>query len=394
MEIEQLIKRLDWLDDERRKDKVTISTLEERIKTLEAQNTVLTQENKEISSQVTRTASMVSRFDQVDAALGQMRVELNRSIDAVDRQRIDQAREMEKQHRADQEVVNKNIGDLRKSLEGIAELKRNMQARIEEEIRISHAVDELSNLVNENQRSGEESRRIQKISDESRRQDTKRIMDLQGEVATVRKRQDEMRGKLDVASDSLRKMEVRLNEILAAETERRQAQNAFMERQSLQVMERERLWKEWQDKFDNYSKQTITLDSQLQAIDATHRAVKRSQEAFDEITQKYERRINEITEMQRLVEERFRQEWVTFKADDQKRWTNFTLAQDEQQRETSRQHEKQNQRLVVLEDLSQELKDILNQTNEETQKRLQDMLPVVQSWIDDFENFLGRNHES
>ena len=32
-----------------------------------------------------------------------------------------------------------------------------------------------------------------------------------------------------------------------------------------------------------------------------------------------------------LTEERFRQEWVNFKADDQKRWTNYTLAQEEQQ---------------------------------------------------------------
>ena len=41
--------------------------------------------------------------------------------------------------------------------------------------------------------------------------------------------------------------------------------------------------------------------------------------------QRFDRRLNEITEMQRLVEERFRQEWVSFKADDQKRWTNYTL---------------------------------------------------------------------
>jgi hypothetical protein len=58
-----------------------------------------------------------------------------------------------------------------------------------------------------------------------------------------------------------------------------------------------------------------------------------AQEAFEEITQRFDRRINEITEMQRLTEDRFRQEWVSFKADDQKRWTNYSLVQEEQQRE-------------------------------------------------------------
>ena len=37
--------------------------------------------------------------------------------------------------------------------------------------------------------------------------------------------------------------------------------------------------------------------------------------------------------LQRLAEERLRQEWVTFKADDQKRWTGYTLSQDEAIRE-------------------------------------------------------------
>jgi hypothetical protein len=70
------------------------------------------------------------------------------------------------------------------------------------------------------------------------------------------------------------------------------------------------------------------------------RAVKRSQDSFDEITQKFERRINEITEMSRINEDRFRQEWGGFKNDDQKRWTNYSLSQEEQFREIQRQLEK------------------------------------------------------
>jgi len=393
MELEQLIKRLDWLDDERRKDKVTIATLEERIKILEASLTVLVQENKELTSQTTRATSMVSRFDQVDTALAQMRVEFSRSIEAVEKQRTDQAREMEKIRRAEQESTNKSIGEIRKSLDSIAELKKSLQVRVEEELRLSRTVEEISNRVSENQHADDEGRRLQKIAEESRRQDTKRIMDLNGEVATLRKRQDEMRGKLDVATDSVRKVELRLNELLAAETERRQVQNTFLDRQNLQSLERDRQWKEWQERFESVSKQSINLDSQIQAIEATHRVVKRSQETFEEITQKYERRINEITEMQRLVEERFRQEWTTFKADDQKRWTNYTLGQEEQNRELIRQDEKQSQRLTTLEDLNQELQDLLYQTNQDTQKRLLDLLSSVQRWVEDFEHNLGRSHE-
>ena len=120
-----------------------------------------------------------------------------------------------------------------------------------------------------------------------------------------------------------------------------------MEKQNLGVMERDRTWRDWQARFEQVESQSLNLDSQLQSLDATHRAVKRSQETFDEISARFERRINEITEMQRLIEERFRQEWVSFKADDQKRWTNYTLAQEEQNRELNRQFGKSEERVVL-----------------------------------------------
>jgi hypothetical protein len=391
MELEQLIKRLEWLDDERRKDKIFIATLEEKIRTLEGDLPPLAQELKELHSEITRLASFTSRLDQIDLNLVQIRVDTTRSVEAIEKQRIEHDREVEKIWRSDLEAINKSIGDVRKGLEVIPDIKKNLQLRVEEEFRLSRALEELKNLVNENQRADEESRRSQKIVEENRRQDSKRVIDLQGEMAALRKRQDEQRGKVDVSVDGLRKLELRLNDLLAAEGERRQAQTAFIERQSLQFVERDRTWKEWQDRFEEITKQNFNFDAQMQSMEATQRAVKRSKEAFDEITQKFERRINEITEMQRLVEERFRQEWVTFKSDDQKRWTNYTLAHEEQQRESVRLVEKQNERLVLLEDITQEMKDLLHQVTEETQKRLQDLLATAHRWVEDYDRSLGKS---
>ena len=56
---------------------------------------------------------------------------------------------------------------------------------------------------------------------------------------------------------------------------------------------------------------------------------RRAQETYLELNTKLERRINEVTEMQRLAEDRLRQEWVSFKTDDQKRWTGYSLSSEE-----------------------------------------------------------------
>ena len=111
----------------------------------------------------------------------------------------------------------------------------------------------------------------------------------------------------------------------------------------------------------------------------------------DEITAKLERRSNEITEVQRLTEERFRQEWATFKADDQKRWTNYILTMDEQRNEAQRLTEKLADRVTNIEDDIQEVKDLITQANELTEKRLQNLLSLANEFVSSYERSIGRS---
>jgi hypothetical protein len=119
--------------------------------------------------------------------------------------------------------------------------------------------------------------------------------------------------------------------------------------------------------------------------------VKRAQSTLEELTQRVERRINEITEIQRLSEDRFRQEWVTFKGDDQKRWTNYTLTQEEQRNEATRQYDKLVEQSTHLEDGMQELNDMLQQTNELVEKRLQSIAALAHEWVTTYERTMGRS---
>jgi chromosome segregation ATPase len=392
MDLEQIIKRLDWLDDERRKDKMTIATLEEKVNSMAGSIPQLMQQIKEQSLELARLSATMSRFDQLETMIGQVRVESSRALESAERQRVEHDRDVEKQRRTDVEALNMAIGEVRKGLEPVAELKRAVQARTEEDFRLGRLIEELEQKLTESIRGDEEYRRSQKLLEDAQRQDAKRLTDMQGEVAALRKRLEEQRGKSDLVSESLRKIEMRLSEYQAAEGERRQAQTAFVEKQNLVQVERDRIWKDWKVRFEVIEKSAQNLDAQLQSLDATHRAIKRAQEGFEEISQRFERRINEITEMQRLTEDRFRQEWVSFKADDQKRWTNYTLSQEETQREISRQFEKLNERLIVLEDLTQEVNDLTRQITSETQKRLQGLLTNIRDWAEEHDKTFGQNH--
>jgi hypothetical protein len=239
-------------------------------------------------------------------------------------------------------------------------------------------------------RSEEEYSRTYRLIEDGRRQDSKRLIDMQGEVTALRKRVDELRGQTEITSANFRKIDSRLNELLTVEVERKEAQAAFLEKQALLQVEFDRTWKEWEARIDAVGSQAGEVDKQLQVLDATHRSVKRVKETTDELVERIERRINEITEVQRLGEERFRQEWVTFKADDQKRWTNYTLTQEEYRSETVRNFEKLTGQAAQLEDSLLELQDLMQQLSDQSEQRLQSLLALAHDWVSAYERVEGR----
>lgn len=390
MDMDQILKRVQWMDDERRKDKDVIAMLENRILTLEGSLSAAQQQIKTLSGELTRLNTVVTRMDQYDASQAQQRQETKRMVEELDKEIKKREEESEKVRRVEMKAVDVNLYEVHKELEVLPRLEKGVQTRIEEESRLARLIDDVRAKIEDVRRSEDEYTRTYRILEDGRRQDAKRLTDLQGEVAAMRKRVDDQRGQTELINTSLRKLEIRLTELVNVEAERRDAQSAFLDKQNLLQVERDRVWQEWQARFDSIETQATDVESQLQKLDLTHRDTKRAQQSLEELTQRVERRISEITEVQRLSEERFRQEWVTFKADDQKRWTNYTLIQEEMRNENLRQVEKISERVTILEDAIQEEQDLIQEITASSEKRLQSLLALAHDWVSAYERSIGR----
>lgn len=390
MEIEQVKQKLDWLDNERRQDKTEISSLENRIVTLEGDLPTITTQIKELSGEITRLNSLLGRMDQYDEALMQNRIETKRNLDELEKKVLQRVDEGEKIRQVEIRALDERLTSVSKDVGQINELQKMLGNHTEEDIRLGREILEVRKSIDTLRRSDEEYVRSFRLLEDGRRQDSKRLTDLQGEVTALRKNMDDQRGRSELTSAALQKVDTRLNELNALETERREEQSKFLENQAMIQVQRERTWKEWETRFDIIETHASDVETNLQTLDATHRAIKRTQQIVEELNQLVERRMSEMTEIQRLSEERFRQEWVTFKADDQKRWTNYTLTQDEHRGEAARQYDKLVDRVTQIEDNIQELQDIIQLMSEQTEKRLQALLAIVSEWVSTFERTMGR----
>jgi chromosome segregation ATPase len=389
MELEQLAKRLQWLDDERRKDKNTIAQLEERIVSLEGDLAASEHDRNELGGEITRLKTIVGRMDRFDESLAQQRKEFVKEFQSIEKQAVQRDDEIMSVLKAEIRTYESPIFELRKDLENLRDVKKEIQSRIVEDNRLNRRIDDLVNKIEDLNRNEEEQSRVYRLIEDGRRQDSKRLTDLQGELVALRKRSDEYRGRIDVSDTTIRRLETRLNELVNAEQERGDAQAVFQEKQALVAVEREAEWKVWEARFETIEKQSIDVENQLQSLDATYRTVKRTQEAVDDLMLRVERRINEVAEVQRLAEERFRQEWTTFRADDQKRWTNYTLSQDEQRGEIGRRFDRMTERLTLVEDSLLEIQDVLQYVTELNTQSLKSLLTSIHDWASGYERSSG-----
>ena len=390
MEFEQLVKRLEWLDEEHRKTRTSLLTLEERIAALYSNIEVVAKQIKPLDKRIADVASTASRLDQFDAIFAKQREDMNKALDEIEKRRQKQDNEVAKRHQQDLEPLVKALSDLRKSIESeFPPIKRDIKARIIEEIRLEKEIKELRPPIDESVRIAHEATLNQRVFEEARKQEAKRVADLQGELTALRVRIDEARAKADLNADGWKNMDNRIKELMASESERKAAQIAFIDQQSIVHMDRERSIKEWKEKFDSVKQQTQTVETQIQALEEMMRGAKRAQEMYTELNVKLERRINEVTEMQRLAEERLRQEWVTFKADDQKRWTGYTLSQDEGSKDVRRAVQKLEERIRALDESTQVMQDQLHQTTDATEGQLQELMNVAHEWLSAYERIMG-----
>ncbi len=377
MDLEQAAKTIQWLDDERRKDKQEITALQERLASLSEENSALARRLQQLEADLSSVNNSFQKVNKMDSLLDGYRKEMTRQVEEIERRRAEGEKEAERLRKIEREAVNKALADLRRALDGLPKLEREAAGRREEEGRISRLVGELQLKVAEFNKHVDERNRAVTVLDEGRRQDVKRIVELQSESGEVRKRLDENRAKLQILEDMIRRTDSRLAEVFSAENERKASQSQWLEAQAVAQTERERAWQDLRTTTEASLRELEDYARRVDHYAAGFRDMRRVVEEARQLSDLVERRVAEAAEVHRLADERHRQEWASFLADDQKRWTTHMLMRDEQWREHDRAAAKELERLAEQEDQLAELGSLLRQMQATDANRMQTLLSVV-----------------
>ncbi|HML22820.1 MAG TPA: hypothetical protein PKD09_14310 [Aggregatilinea sp.] len=337
MDLAQAARMIEWLDEERRRDRATIAQLTERI---EQQNEQFTQMMRRFDGLEGEQSAMRAAFMPAGREMEvseQLRSEFQQLIENTESKRLVAEREAERRAEIARESVARLVRDLADRTDKLERALEELPAARVERDRVASALAAVQQRMEDLAKKMEDPERRITFLEEQRRQDSRRISDVQSELPEMQKQIDGIRPKLDSMEAMLLRNEKRVLELQGAERDRREEVQQFIDQQLLQLQQRDQKVEELTKSFGAYDDDMKRYMERFESWSETHRQMKKSVEDFERIGERLGRRINEVAEMQRLSEERFRQEWNDWIADDQKRWKQFTLTNDE----AWRNHDKQ-----------------------------------------------------
>ncbi len=339
MEINQLASMIEWLDEERRRDKAAVASLEQRL-----------------AQQADTIASMTRRVNTVESQQTVMKQEAlpaNKERDIVERARAEmeellgnaEARRLTAEREAERRIELQRE-NMQRALREIAEKSERLEKQLAgfgnlqtEGDRLTNALRLLNQEIDDLAKKLEGPDRRLAFLEEQRRTDTRRLAEIETELPEYKKTLDGIGPKMTLLEELAVRNERRIQDFNIVDRERREQIQQFIDQQQLLVQQRDQQLSELSKRFGVHDEELQRHIERFEVWAQAYREMKRIIDDFNRIGDRLERRINESSEMQRLSEERFREEWNDWRDEDQKRWKQLTLSSDEVWRNHDREFE-------------------------------------------------------
>jgi len=346
MELSQLEQMIRWLDEERKRDKALILTLQERVEqqmhTIEAQAV----EIERMHQNTVELRTDLRHTDDYPAMIEKVHRDLSGTLEEfkalVRRERL----ESEQMRRSEIKVVNEQLTDLDKKVRAVLRYEEPLKAREAGEQRLQGQIQVISNTVADLTKRTED--RLQSIVylEEQRRADTRRVAAVEGEIPGLRKSLDELTAKQVRLEDSIRKLPARVEEgvQIAKSYETR------IEEMRIADFQREQRVKQYIEQAARVDVELGRLVEQTQKYALLYNQNKQALDGLDAFQVRLEKRQNEIAEMQRLTEERLRRQWEEWQATFARDWQKRLVADEDRWRRQDLANQKSTEHFANLDE--------------------------------------------
>jgi chromosome segregation ATPase len=356
-ETDELLKRMEWFDEQRRKTARRLSEMEQKLERQEGEVARRDERIEGLNQQLNAATLKITRLEEVDQRLQKIREELFEQVEQYDKRRILAEQEIDRLRRVEHESLSRELADTRKELPAIGRLQHDMELRIAEETRLAKLIAVLQSTIDPIRNQISEWERSLAFLEEKEKQNSRNTAEIQTQLLEISKRWDPINARIDVLANTLAKSESTRQDIIEAQLEQREIIKKWAEQIQIGEHERNKQLENWRytleehkDTMEKYAHDWINYTDQY----------KEAGEAVNQLAEwqkQSEQRQREITEMIRIELNRMQSRWDGFLLKDDQKWKSSEVDIQQRWDAANRKNTQVQERIHELEEKLLEFED-------------------------------------
>jgi len=325
VDITQATQMITWLDKEHRRDRALLTDVRQR---LESQTVEISEQAKrvqELEGRLAATQAKLTKFTQLEQALQRLKDEMGIMTQRQDEARQKAQKEEAQLRQLERENTSRALNDIRQQLEELPAIQEQLSLQKAEDRRLSETLLTLQAQTADFKQTLERWPERIAFLENQRQQDNKRLTQVQQESAELIRRTEAQIAKLELLEETVRRNEQSVAALNAMRDEMRQEQAHLSENLKLKEGERDRQMQEWTQAMAKYEEQRKRHAAQIERFARQSEDIQHALKSLQLFREEMRRDQNQVSEVQRLAEERLQTQFEEWQAENEQRWTRSKL---------------------------------------------------------------------
>ncbi len=330
MDLGQLTQMTTWLDEEHRRSKAELVQLKQMVANEEAELQDQSRTLKELEGRMAGMQTHLIKASQLQAAMEQLREEVVHLLAQAEERRKQEDRESERLRSVERDNTSRAVNEIRRDLQRLPRVEEESKLRKAEQQRMSESLLAMQQTLNTLTKDVENKLRSIPFLEDGRQQDAKRIAQLQQESLEALKRLEQQGSRLQNLEDAVQRHERDTGELKGLVVQLRTAQRDFVEKQLLETESFKREMADWGERMAFFEKKFSDFAARMETFSTQFRDDRKVVENVSRFQETIKREQAQVSELQRLAEERQKRQLQEWQEENEKRWRKELLRWEHQ----------------------------------------------------------------
>ncbi len=390
-ELGEFRKRLEWLDEERRKTARKLAELEQRNELQERELASRERRIQELEKQLSVVNTQLSRIPMVDTQLSQFKDDIVKMIEQYDKRRIEAERELDRLRRVEHEATNRAIADIRKELPAIGRIEQELPLRQAEEARLANLIGVQQNTITQLTTMVENVERSLTFLEEKEKQDSRNIGEIQATLLEISKRWEPIANRIEILQQNLAKVQTTAQTTGEAQVLLRKSISDWTEQVQIGEHERNQRLASWQRAMDEHEAAFQRFNQDWVKFNNQFNDSKTAVENMRALQIHLEKQQREANELIRVESKRMESRWEQFTQEDARKWKNFESDALQRLSINDRRERELREQIHTLETELERLENELNTLIRVQTAQSEAIKKWPLSWLEEVEKALDQN---